>query len=74
MRAPPPRSRARSLPATRPLTRPAARARSSVSDFLCHAFCTCCSLAREAREIQSQTLADVLRVEMREFDAEMEVV
>jgi len=55
------RRRARSPPpAARPLTRPAARARSSVSDFLCHAFCTCCSLAREAREIQSQTLADVL--------------
>jgi len=69
--AAPPRS---PPPAARPLTRPAARARSSVSDFLCHAFCTCCSLAREAREIQSQTLADVLRVEMREFDAEMEVV
>ena len=69
------RRRARSPPpAARPLTRPAVRARSSVSDFLCHAFCTCCSLAREAREIQSQTLADVLRVEMREFDAEMEVV
>ena len=73
MRAPPPRVLAAAA-ATRPLTRPAARARSSVSDFLCHAFCTCCSLAREAREIQSQTLADVLRVEMREFDAEMEVV
>ena len=56
--------------ATRPLTRPAARARSSVSDFLCHAFCTCCSLAREAREIQSQTLADVLGG----ADADLEVV
>ena len=50
------------------------RARAARLDFPCHAFCTCCSLAREAREIQSQTLADVLRVEMREFDAEMEVV
>ncbi len=74
MRAPPPPRVLAAAAATRPLTRPAARARSSVSDFLCHAFCTCCSLAREAREIQSQTLADVLRVEMREFDAEMEVV
>ena len=64
------RHRALAAAAPRPLTRLAARARSSVSDFLCHAFCTCCSLAREAREIQSQTLADVLGG----ADADLEVV
>ena len=70
MRAPPPPRVLAAAATTRPLTRPAARARSSVSDFLCHAFCTCCSLAREAREIQSQTLADVLGG----ADADLEVV
>jgi len=29
-------------------------------DFLCHCFCHCCSLAKEAREIRAQAIQQVL--------------
>lgn len=35
---------------------------SAVGDFFCHAFCWCCSLAREAREIRRQALDEVVAV------------
>eukprot|EP00316_Scyphosphaera_apsteinii_P017609 CAMPEP_0119342946 /NCGR_PEP_ID=MMETSP1333-20130426/105821_1 /TAXON_ID=418940 /ORGANISM="Scyphosphaera apsteinii, Strain RCC1455" /LENGTH=199 /DNA_ID=CAMNT_0007355273 /DNA_START=13 /DNA_END=612 /DNA_ORIENTATION=+ len=35
---------------------------SSLSDFVCHCCCHCCSLAKEAREIRTQAVQEVLNV------------
>lgn len=47
---------------------------TALGDWCCHAWCTCCSLAKEAREIRRQNLAEVVAGAERDIHEEPQYV